>query len=158
MGKTTDLFREGDGMPLQYSCLENPMDGGAWWAAVHGVTKSQTWLSNFTFTFYFHALEKGMATHSSVLGWRIPEPGGLRSMGSHRIGHDWSNLAAAAAAQTSSKKIRDTKGIFHAKKGSIKDRNSMDLTETEEIKKNTWKNYTKKVLMTRITTMVWSLS
>ena len=58
---------EGNGTPLQYCCLENPMDGGAWWAAVHGVAKSQTWLSDFTFTFHFHALEKEMATHSSVL-------------------------------------------------------------------------------------------
>ena len=85
--------------PLQYSCLENPMDRGAWWAAVHGVAKSQTRLSNFTFTLHFHALEKEMATHSSVLVWRIPgtgEPGGLLSMGSHRVGHNWSNLAAAA--------------------------------------------------------------
>ena len=75
--------REGNGTPLQYSCLENPMDGGAWWAAVHGVTKSRTRLSDFTFTFHFHALEKEMATHSSVLAWRIPgtgEPGGLPSM------------------------------------------------------------------------------
>ena len=67
---------------------------------VHGVAKSQAWLSNFTFTFHFHALEKEMATHSSILAWRIPgmgEPGGLLSMGSHRVGHDWSNLAAAAA-------------------------------------------------------------
>ena len=67
------------------------MDGGAWWAAVHGVEKSQTQLSNFTFTSHFHALEKEMATHSSVLAWRIPgtaEPGGLSSMGSHRVGHD----------------------------------------------------------------------
>ena len=92
---------EGNGNPLQYSCLENPMDGGAWWATVHGVAKSQTWLSNFTFTFHFHALEKEMATHSSVLAWRIPgmaEPGGLPTMGSHRVGHDWRDLAAAAAA------------------------------------------------------------
>ena len=73
--------------------------GGAWWAAVHGVAKSPAWLSNFTFTFHFHALEKEMATHSSVLAWRIPgteEPGRLPSMGSHRVGHDWSDLAAAA--------------------------------------------------------------
>ena len=74
------------------------MGGGAWWAAVHGVAKSWTWLSDFTFTFHFHALENEMVTHSSVLAWRIPgtgEPGGLPSMGSHRIGHDWSDLAAA---------------------------------------------------------------
>ena len=85
--------------PLQYSCLEKPMDGGAWWAAVHGVAKSWTHLSDFTFPFHFHALEKEMATHSGVLAWRIPgtgEPGGLPSMGSHRVGHDWSDLAAAA--------------------------------------------------------------
>ena len=77
-------FREGNGTPFQYSCLENPMDGGAWWAAVHEITKSQTGLSNFTFAFHFHALEKEMATHSSVLAWRIPgtgEPGGLRLWG-----------------------------------------------------------------------------
>ena len=92
---------EGNGTPLQYSCLENPMDGGAWWTAVHGVSKSWTRLSNFTFTFHFHALEKEMATHSSVLARRIPgtgEPGGLPSMGSHRVGHDWRDLAPAAAA------------------------------------------------------------
>ena len=92
---------EGNGTPLQYSCLENPMDGGDWWAALHGVSKSRTRLSDFTFTFHFHALDKEMATHSSVLAWRIPgmgEPGGLLSMGSHRVGHDWSDLAAAAAA------------------------------------------------------------
>ena len=84
-------FGEGDGTPLQYSCLENPMDGGAWWAALHGVSKSQTRLSDFTFTFQFHALEKEMATRSSILDWRIPgmgEPGGRLSMGSHRVGHD----------------------------------------------------------------------
>ena len=89
---------EGDDTPLQYSCLENPMDGGVWWAAVHGAAKSRTWLSDFPFTFHFHALEKEMVTHSSVLVWRIPgtgEPGGLPSMGSHRVGHDWSDLAAA---------------------------------------------------------------
>ena len=75
---------EGNGTPLQYSCLENPMDGGAWKAAVHGVAEGRTRLSDFTFTFYFHALEKEMATHSSVLAWRIPgtgEPDGLPSTG-----------------------------------------------------------------------------
>ena len=80
-----------NGTPLQYSCLENYMDGGAWWAAVHGVAKSRTRLSDLTFTFHFHALEKEMASHSSVLAWRIPgtgEPGGLPSMGSHKVGHD----------------------------------------------------------------------
>ena len=82
--------REGNGTPLEYSCLENLMDGGAWKAAVHGVVKSQTGLSDFTFTFHFHALEKEMAPHSSVLAWRIPwteEPGGLQSMGSRRVRH-----------------------------------------------------------------------
>ena len=76
------------------------MDGGAWWAAVHGVAKSQTGLSDFTFTSHFHALEKEMATQSSVLAWRIPvavEPGGLPSLGSYRVGHDCNGLAAAAA-------------------------------------------------------------
>ena len=135
---------EGNGNPLQCSCLENPRDRGAWWAAVYGVAQSRTrlkWLSSsmpqkrrkwqptpvllpgkshgqrslvgcspwgaksltrlsdFTFTFHFHALKKEMATHLSVLAWRIPgtgEPGGLPSMGSHRVGHDWSDLAAAA--------------------------------------------------------------
>ena len=84
-------YGEGNGTSLQYSCLENPMDEGAWWAAVHGVAKSRTRLSDFTFTFHFHALEKEMATHSSVPPWTIPgmeEPGGLLSMGSHRVGHD----------------------------------------------------------------------
>ena len=87
----TILNGEGNGTPLQHSCLENPMDGGAWWPAVHGVAKSRTRLSDFTFTFHFHALEKEMATHSSVLAWRIPgtgEPCGLPSMGSHRVGHN----------------------------------------------------------------------
>ena len=89
----------GNGNPLQYPCLKNPMDGGAWQAAIHGVAKSQTRLSDFPFTFHFHALEKEMATHSSVLTWRIPgtrEPGWLPSMGSHRVGHNQSNLAVAA--------------------------------------------------------------
>ena len=103
------------GDPLQYSYLENPMDGGAWWAAVHGVARSRTRLSDFTFTFHFQALEKEMATHSSVLAWRIPgtgEPGGLPSMGSHRVRHDWSDLAAAAAA------VWSFRGSFEIRKES----------------------------------------
>ena len=91
---------EGNGNPLQYSCLENPMDGGAWLDTVHGVAEGRTRLSDFAFTFHFHVLEKEMATHSSVLAWRIPgtgEPGELPSMGSHRVGHDWNDLAVAAA-------------------------------------------------------------
>ena len=91
LGFLRQFHGEGNGTPFQHSCLENPMGGGAWWAAVHGVAKSRTHLSDFTFTFHFHALEKEMATHSSLLAWRIPgtgEPGGLPSMGSHRVGHD----------------------------------------------------------------------
>ena len=82
---------EVNGNPLQYSCLENPMGRGAWWAAVHGVGKSRAGLRDFTFNFHFHALEKEMVTHSSVLDWIIPgtvDPGGLLSMGSHRVGHN----------------------------------------------------------------------
>ena len=89
------------GTPLQYSCLENPMGGGAWKAAVHVFAEGGTRLNDFTSTFHFHALEKEMATHSRVLAWRIPgtaEPDELPSMGSHRVGHDWRDLAAAAAA------------------------------------------------------------
>ena len=76
--------------PLQYSCLENPRNRGAWKAAVHGIAEGQTGLSDFTFTFHFHSLEKEMATHSTVLAWRIPgmaEPGGLSFMGTHRVRH-----------------------------------------------------------------------
>ena len=89
---------EGNGNPLQYSCLENPVDRGAWWAAVHEVAQSQTWLKRLSM---HHALEKEMATHPSIPAWRIPgreEPGGLLSIGSHWVVHDWSDLAAAAAA------------------------------------------------------------
>ena len=88
LARASGVIGEGNGTPLQYSCLENPMDGGAWWAAVHGVAKSRTRLSDFPFTFHFHALEKEMATHSNVIAWRIPgtgESGGLPSMGSHRV-------------------------------------------------------------------------
>ena len=96
------FFWEGNGTPLQYSCLENPMDGGTWWATVHGVATSWTRLSDFTFPFDFHVLEKEMATHSIVLAWRIPgtgEPGGPPSTGSHRVGHDWRDLAATAGME-----------------------------------------------------------
>ena len=90
VGNST-LNGEGNGTPLQYSCLKNPTDRGAWKAGVHRVADGRTRLSDFTFTFHFHALEKEMATHSSVLAWRIPgtgEPGELPSMGLHRVGHD----------------------------------------------------------------------
>ena len=93
------ILGEVSGNPLQYSCLGKSQDGGAWWAAVYGVAKSRTRPRDFIFTFHFHALEKEMATHSSVLAWRIPgtaQPGGLLSE-SHRVRHDWSDLAAAAA-------------------------------------------------------------
>ena len=85
------IAEKANGNPLQYSCLENPMDGGAWWAAVHGAAGSRTRLNDLTFTFHFPALEKEVAAHSGVLAWRIPgtgEPGGLPSMGSHRVGHN----------------------------------------------------------------------
>ena len=88
---------KGKGYPLQYSCLENSMDRGTWQATVHGVAKSWIQLSDFTFTFHFHALEKAMATLSSVLAWRIPGTEELLSMGWHRVGHKWHDLAAAAA-------------------------------------------------------------
>ena len=91
MATPRDDIGEGNGTPLQYSCLENPMDEGAWKAAVREVTEGRTRLNDFTFTFHLRALEKEMATHSSVLAWRIPgtgEPGGLPSMGSHRVRHD----------------------------------------------------------------------
>ena len=96
-----------NGTLLQYSCLENSMDRGAWGAVVHWVAEGQTWLSDFTFTFHFPALEKEMATHSSVLAWRIPgtgEPGGLPSMGSHRVEHDWSDLAYQTGAELVNRK------------------------------------------------------
>ena len=102
------------------------MDGGAWWTAVHGVSKSWTRLSDFTFTFHFHALEREMATHSSVLAWRIPgtgKPGGLPSMGSHRVGHDWSDLAAAAASKILSKNI--SYGRYY--QGDVRTRESVTL-------------------------------
>ena len=98
------MLGEGNGTPLQYSCLENPMGGGAWWATVHGVAGRRAGLSDLTFTFHFHALEKEMATHSSILAWRIlgtEEPSGLPSVGSHRVRHDKSDLAATVATNIS---------------------------------------------------------
>ena len=127
---------EGNGTPLQYSCLENPMDGGAWWAAVHGVAESQTRLSDFTFSFYFHALEREMETHSSVLAWRIPgtgEPGGLLSMGSHRVGHDWSDLAAACKKRNRNKEIQLSKIPFLYMTSKVLDFVSCYLRSTKDL-------------------------
>ena len=110
-----------NGTPLRYFCLENPMDGGAWKAEVLGVAKSQTRLSDFTFTFHFHALEQEMATHSSVLAWRIPGMGepGLPSMGSHRVRHDWSDLAATRPSRTNPpKEVLFIIGDWNAKVGN----------------------------------------
>ena len=158
------------------------MDWGTWQAAVHGVAKSWTWLSDFTFTFHSHALEKEMASHSSVLAWRIPgtgEPGGLPSMGSHRVRHDWNDLAVAAAAAAARRwwsigieensrmgmtrdllnKIWGTKGTFHAKMGTIKDRNGMALTGAEDVYEEVARIHrrSKKIFMTQITMTVWPL-
>ena len=91
------IVREGKGTPLQYSCLENPMDGGAWWAAVHGVAKSRTRLNDFTFTVHFHALEKEMATHSSVLAWRIPGPG---KPGVYGVTQSWTRLKRLSSSSS----------------------------------------------------------
>ena len=93
---------------------KNPMDGAAWKALVHGVAEGRTRLRAFTFTFNFHALEREMATHSSVFAWRIPgtgEPGGLPTMGSHRVGHDWSDLAAAAVIRGASQVALEVKNL-----------------------------------------------
>ena len=90
---------EGNGTPLQYSCLENPMDGGAWWAVVHGVAKSRTRLSDFTFTFHFHALEKEMATHSSVLALRIPGTGGAWWAAVYGVTHSWTRLKRLSSSR-----------------------------------------------------------
>ena len=129
------------------------MDGGAWWVAVHGIVKSRTRLSDFPFTFHFHALEKEMATHSSVLAWRIPgtgEPGGLPSMGSHRVQHDWSDLAAAAAGvlecQRQLSGVSDPRdpagwvGVSHKKKGVLSvqgGEGNLPDSECEDVQVNT---------------------
>ena len=136
--------REGNGTPLQYSCLENPMDGGAWWAAVHGVTKSWTRLSDFTFSFHFHALEKEMATHSSILALRIPgtgQPGGLPSTGSHsrtrlkRLSSSSNkeiilDLPMGPVQSLKSKRIRggQKKGRSHEAEGVIREMWSLERT------------------------------
>ena len=96
------LYGEGNGTPLQYSCLENPMDGGAWWAAVHGVEKSRTRLSDFTFTFHFHALQKEMATHSSVLAWRIPGTGGAWWAAVYGVAQSRTRLKRLSSSSSSS--------------------------------------------------------
>ena len=121
---------EGNGTPLQYSCLENPMDGGAWWAAVHGVVKNRTRLSDFTFTLNFHALDKEMATQSSDLPWRIPgtaEPSGLLSMGSHRVEHNWrdsSSSSSSSILEIRRQKIRQVKQQWLY---NLQDLNSHDM-------------------------------
>ena len=100
------------------------MGGGTWWVAVHGVAKSRTRLSDFTFTFHFHALEKEMATHSTVLAWRIPgtgEPGGLPCMGSHRVGHDWSDLPYLKEDRTTSFPGGANEAPYPASEGEIRD-------------------------------------
>ena len=131
------IFGEGTGNPLQYSCLENPMDGGAWKAAVHGIAKSWTELSNLTFTFHFHALEEEMASHPSVLAWRIPgmaDPGGLPSMGSHRVRHDWIDLAAA------SPNLRSTLRVLPWGEMSVFNRSRQEGMEGEqEFNQHEWK-------------------
>ena len=139
---------EGNGTPLQYSCLENPMDGGAWWAAVHGVAKSWTQLSEFTFTFHFHALEKEMATNSSVLAWRIPgtgEPGGLPSMGPQS--RTWLKRLSS-----SSRRVQFGTTIF-LKQFIVFDR-------VEQIYKSTLEKLTHKFKMQylRITLMTWHVA
>ena len=104
-------FREGNGTPLQYSCLENPMDGGAWWAAVNGVARSWTLLSDFTLFFHFHALEKEMATHSSVLAWRIPGMGSL--MGCCQWGRTESDTTEVTAAVAAAVHVLKNKKTIH---------------------------------------------
>ena len=91
---------EGDGTPLQYSCLENPMDGGAWWAAVHGVAKSQTWLSNFTFTFHFHALEKEMATPLQCSCLEDPRDGGAWWAAVYGVAQSWTRLKRLSSRES----------------------------------------------------------
>ena len=126
---------------------KNPMDRGAWWTTVHGVSKSQTQPSDFTFTFHFHALKKKMATHSSVLSWRIPgtaEPGGLLSMGSLRVGHDWSNLQQLTSTLVGNWDIRYCVSLNHLTKYSLCSRSKLVVT----LKKKScpWKKMNHQVL------------
>ena len=124
------------------------MDGGAWWAAVHGVAKSRTRLSNFTFAFHFPALEREMATHSSVLAWRIPgtgEPGGLPSMGSHRVGHDWSDLAAVKKKThthtNDSRRFPEFFNIFYRPLWDMTRYIDWNIFSTYCFRENTWLNF-----------------
>ena len=155
---------ERNGDPLQCSCLENPRDRGAWKAAVHGVVKSWTRLSDFTFTSYFCALEKEMATHSSVPAWRIPgteDPVGLSSMGSHRVRHNWCDLAAAAAAEISSRKLEIPRehfmqeGLNKGHKWYGPNRSRRYWEEVARIHRETIQ---KRIFVTQITMMMWSLT
>ena len=148
----------GNGIPLRYSCLENPMDGGAWWAAVHGVTKSWTRLSNFTFTLHFHALEKETATHSSVLAWRIPgmgEPSGLPSMGSQ----SWTRLKQLGGSSSSSSEIFRSEiswCLGHALKWSKKEIGG--LNRFGYIWINWMMNIWKFIILFTIFTYIWNFS
>ena len=104
-------YREGNGTPLQYFCLENPMDRGAWWAAVHGVAKSGTWLSIFTFTFHFHALEKEMATHSSTC-LENPRDRGAWWAAVYGVAQTWTRLKRLSSSSNSSPLCCPTSVLF----------------------------------------------
>ena len=136
------------------------MDRGAWWAAVHGVAKSWTWLSDFPFTFHFYALEKEMATHSSVLAWRIPgtvEPGGLPSVGSHRVGHDWSDTATAAAAKVIMDR-GDWRGIVHGVAESSDMTDNWELTKIMVVTQQSKYTKTHWIVETSEFYFIWSIS
>ena len=133
---------ESDGTPLQYSCLENPMDGGAWWAAVHGVAKSQTRLSDFTFTFHFHALEKEMTTHSSVLAWRIPGTGG-----------SWAAIYGVAQSRTRLKRLSSSS------RASLVPQTVMSLPAVREtqVRSLGWEDPLEKEMATHSSILAWRI-
>ena len=138
----SSVLREGNGSPLQYSCLENPMDGGAWWAAVHGVAKSQTRLSDFPFTLHFHALEKEMATHSSVPAWRIPgtgEPGGLPPMGSQSRTRLKRRSSSSSSMSSCTVHLKILYGIVLGRNDFAGDSHLFRWGETESKGGNCWK-------------------